>query len=147
MPNLMVTLPNIGGALFSTPQSLTDAHYKMPCSNAAKRRNQLKFAGVPQTGQPISAVSGQKFAILWVHVEEVLLLNNFFPIVDMCLGCEDIARQICAMVPRWRFLATFLHPVFSASRMQHVSDLQPKFALRPHHVWKYGRHPICDGWD
>ena len=20
-----------------------------------------------------------------------------------------------------------------------------KFTLRPHHVWKYGRHPICDG--
>jgi len=29
---------------------------------------------VPQTGQPISAVSGPKFAILWGHVEEVLLL-------------------------------------------------------------------------
>jgi len=27
MPNLMVALPNIGGALFSTPQSLADAHY------------------------------------------------------------------------------------------------------------------------
>jgi len=31
--------------------------------------------------------------------------------------------------------------------MQHVSDLYPKFALRPHHVWQYGRHPISDGWD
>jgi len=74
-------------------------------------------------------------------------LTSFFPIVDTCLNCEDIARQICAMVPRWQFLATFLRPVFSASRLQHVSDLHPKFALRPHHVWKYGRHPICDGWD
>jgi len=27
MPNLMVDLPNIGGALCSTPQSLADAHY------------------------------------------------------------------------------------------------------------------------
>jgi len=27
--------------------------------------------------------------------------------------------------------------------VQQVSDLQLKFALRPHHVWKYGRHPIC----
>jgi len=44
-------------------------------------------------------------------------------------------------------LATFLHPVFSASRVQHVSDLHSKFALRPHHVWKYGRHPSRDGWD
>jgi len=26
MPNLMVALPNIGGALCSTPQSLADAH-------------------------------------------------------------------------------------------------------------------------
>jgi len=31
--------------------------------------------------------------------------------------------------------------------MQHVSDMHPKFALRAHHVWKYGRHPIWDGSD
>jgi len=29
--------------------------------------------------------------------------------------------------------------------VQHVSDLHLKFALRPDHVWKYGRHPFCDG--
>jgi len=40
----------------------------------------------------------------------------------------------------------FLRPVFSASRVQHVSDVCSKFALGPHHVQKYGRHPICDGW-
>jgi len=27
MPNVMVALPNIGGALSSTPQSLADAYY------------------------------------------------------------------------------------------------------------------------
>jgi len=27
MPNLMVALPNTGGALCSTPQSLADSHY------------------------------------------------------------------------------------------------------------------------
>jgi len=27
MPNVMVTLPNIGGALCSTPQTLADLHY------------------------------------------------------------------------------------------------------------------------
>jgi len=27
MPNVMVALPNIGGAVSSTPQSLADAHY------------------------------------------------------------------------------------------------------------------------
>jgi len=41
----------------------------------------------------------------------------------------------------------FLRPVFSASRVQLISDLHSKFALRPHHVWMYGRHPISDHWD
>ena len=67
MPNVMVTLPNIGGALCSTPQNLADAHYYMymPCSNAVKTQNLLKFAGVPQTTGLISAASGPKFTILW----------------------------------------------------------------------------------
>ena len=33
MPNVMVALSNIGCALCSTPQSLADAHYYMPCSD------------------------------------------------------------------------------------------------------------------
>jgi len=31
--------------------------------------------------------------------------------------------------------------------VQHISDLHSKFALGPHHVPKYGRHPICGRWD
>jgi len=30
--------------------------------------------------------------------------------------------------------------------VQYISDLHSKFALRPHHVCKYGRHPVCDHW-
>jgi len=44
-------------------------------------------------------------------------------------------------------MATFLGPAFPASRAQHISDLHSKFALGPHNVLKYGRHPICDNWD
>jgi len=44
-------------------------------------------------------------------------------------------------------MAIFLRPVFPASRVQHISDLHSKFALGPHHVRKYGRHPICGCWD
>jgi len=73
------------------------------------------------------------------------VFNKFILIVDRCFNCEDIARQSCTMVRRWRIFGEFLHPVFSASHMQHVSDMHPKFALRPHHVWKYGRHPVWDG--
>jgi len=119
---------------------------RVPCSNAAKMRNLLKCARVPQTNEPILAASGLKFTILWGHVGEILLFNNFFPIDDMCLNCEDIARQSCVMVRRWRIFGNFLCAVFSASRMQHIWDPHPKFAQRRHHVWKYGRHPMCDSW-
>jgi len=39
-----VALPNTGDAIYSTPQSLAD--------------DPLKFAGVPQTPETISAISG-----------------------------------------------------------------------------------------
>ena len=143
MPNVMVALPNIGGALCLPLQSLADAHY-LPCSNAAKTREPLKVAGVPQTPKTISAASRPKFTILRGMWRRYCCLTSFFPIVDTCLSCEDIARQSCGMVLRWRFCASFLRPVFSASQVQHISDLHSKFALRPHHVWKYGGHPISD---
>jgi len=41
-----------------TPQSFADAHYRVPCSNAAKTQNPLKLAGVPKTTGPILAASG-----------------------------------------------------------------------------------------
>jgi len=75
----------------------------------------------------------------------VLFNKSFFPIVYTCLSCEDIARQSCVTVPRWLNFGDFLRPVFSASRVQQVSDVHTKIALTPHHVCKYGRHPICDG--
>jgi len=64
--------PLFNAAVWLTPTS------RVPCSNAAKTRNQLKFAAVPQTGQPMSAASRPKFTILWGHVEDILLLNKFF---------------------------------------------------------------------
>ena len=130
-------MPNVMAAVWLTPTT------RVPCSNAAKTRNQLKFAGVPQTGQPISATNRPSSPYCGDMWRTYCCLISFFLIVDTCLSCEDIARQSCAMVPRWRFLLTFLRPVFSASRVQQVSDLHLTFALRPHHVWKYGRHPIC----
>jgi len=33
-------------------------------------------------------------------------------------------------------MTIFLGPAFPASRLQHISDLHSKFALRPHHVPK-----------
>jgi len=99
---------------------------------------------LPDRSQPLVGRSSPYCVDMW---RRHCCLTGFFLIVDTCLSCKDIARQSCAMVPKWRFLATFLHPVFSASCAQHVSDLHSKFALRPHHVSKYGRHQISDRWD
>ena len=73
-------------------------------------------------------------------------LTSFFPTADICLSCEDTAWQSCATMRRWQIFYEFLHPAFPACRVQHISDLHSKFALRPHHVWKYGRHPILVHW-
>jgi len=78
------------------------------------------------------------------------VLNRFFLIIDTYFSCEDIARQNCPMVRRWRIFGDFLRTVFLANRVQHDPDLHlkfmlSKFALRPHHVWKYDIKPICDG--
>ena len=77
MPNVMAALPNIGGALCSTPQTLVTPAAGVPCSNAVKTRKPLKLSGVPQTTGPISAAGEPKFTMLRGHVEEILLLNNF----------------------------------------------------------------------
>jgi len=74
MPNAMAALPIVGGALCSTPQTFGSRpvldYTRMPC-NAAKTWNPLKFAGVPQTRQQISAASTPKFTILYEHVGKI----------------------------------------------------------------------------
>jgi len=87
--------------LFNRKVWLTPAT-RVPCSSTAKTRNPLKFAGVPQTRQQISAANGPKFTVLWGHGGDIA-----FPIVDTCRSCEDIARQSYAMVPRWRIFGDF----------------------------------------
>jgi len=117
--------------------------------------------------QPLVGQSSPYCGDVWRRYRCV---TSFFPIVDTCLRCKDIARQLVSWsltslfstnmaISETRYsptklwdgaqMAIFcvifaLRPVFSASHVQHISDLHSKFALRPHHVWKYGRHPISD---
>jgi len=89
-------------------------------ANAQRAGHPLKLAAVPQTPEPISAVSGPKFTILWDIWRIYCSLTSFFPIVDTCLSCKDIARQSCVMVPTWRFLVTFFTScIFSEPRAAH----------------------------
>ena len=93
--------------LCSTPQSLLTPTTRVPCSNAAKTRNPLKFTGVPQTRQQISAASGPKFTVLTGHVEEVLLFNNFFRLSIHALVAKISSDKVVRWCPDGAFLAIF----------------------------------------
>jgi len=88
-----------------------------------RRKTSWSLQGCPKLvnrSQPLVGRSSPYCGDMW---RTYCCLTSFFPIADTCLSCENIARQSCAMAPRWWFLATFLHPMFSASRVQQVSDL------------------------
>ena len=92
---MMAAMPNIGGALCSMPQTLADSMTpttRGPCSNAAKMRNPMKLAGCPKLtnrSQPLVGRSSSYCKEMW---ETYSYLTSFFPIVDTCLSCEDIAQ-------------------------------------------------------
>ena len=74
------------------------------------------------------------FAAVVTFLFLVVLLSFFLAYSHRSeIGCDGAHGEV-------------LRPVFLASRVQYISesDLHSKFALRPHHVWKYGRHPISD---
>jgi len=98
-----------------------------------RRETRWNFLGCPKLAnrsQPLVNRRSPYSENLWRYC----CLTSFFPIVDTCLNCEDIARQSCAMVCRRWIFGDFLRPAFPASRVQHVSDLHSKFALRPRHL-------------
>ena len=68
------------------------------------------------------------------------MFNKFFSLSIHALAVKILPDKVV----RWCQNGDFLHTVFAVSRVQHVSDMHSKFALRPHHVRKYVRHPISD---
>jgi len=77
----------------------------------------------PQTRQPISATNGPKFTILWGHVDEILLFNRFFLIVDTCLSCRDISlTKVCDGVQMANFSQIF---AFCISSEPHAAHFRP----------------------
>jgi len=130
IPNVMVALPNVHGALRSTLQIWLRPTTRVPCSNAAKTQKPLKFAGVPQLAkrsQPLVGRSSPYYEDMWMRYQ---CLTSFFR-----LSIHASAMKIQPnKVVRWCQSGNFLRPVFSATRKQHISDMHSKFALGPHHV-------------
>ena len=99
-----------------------------PLSDVAavtKRRRETRWnlQGCPKLAnrsQPLSGRSSPYCEVMW----ERRCCLTIFPIVDTCLSCEDTARQICATLPRWRFLATFGSCISSEP---HAAHFRPAF--------------------
>ena len=126
---------------YSTPGLVSGCPDGWPsCGSTTSAKKQAPRPKLSKRSQPLLCRSSPYYKNMWRRY----CCLSFFPIVDTCLNCEDIAQQSCAMVPRWPIFGDYLGPVFSASRAQYISDLQSKFA---HHVSKYGRHPMCGRWD
>ena len=100
--------------------------------------------GAPISPTDLSRGWTEVHYIVGGHLEEILLFNRFFPTVDICLSREDNSSIKLCDGAQMSLFASFLRPVFAASRVQRISDMHSKFALRPDDVSKYGRHPICD---
>jgi len=100
-----------------------------------RRETRWNLQGCPKLVNPSQPLVGQSSPYYQDMCKRYCCLTSFFPIINTCLNCKDIARQLCngAQIANFGY---FLHPLFSASRVQHVSDLHPKFALRPH---RHGR--------
>jgi len=130
--------PLLNAANWLTPTT------RVPCSNVAKTRNPLKCAGVPRTRQQIQLLVGRSSPYCKDVWGRYYCLTSFF---SDCRYMHQLRRYSPTKLwdgAEMAVFASFLHHVFSASNVQHISDLHSKFALRPYHVWKYGRHPISD---
>ena len=75
--------------------------------------------------------------------ERYCCLTSFFRLLIRALVVKIQPRHSCTMLRRCQIYGDFCVLYFSASCLQHISDMHSEFTLRPHHVWKYGRHPIC----
>jgi len=106
MPNMMATLPNIDSTLCSMPQfgwcPLLECH----AVTLPRCETCWKLAGVPQTVNRSQLLVGQCLPYCEDMWGRHCCLTSFFPIVDTCLSCKDIAQRSCVMVPRRRFFGS-----------------------------------------
>jgi len=105
MPNVMAALPNIGGALCSTPQSLADAHKYSAVQQRCQDVKPVEIScGAPtKRSQPLVGRSSPYCGDTWGRY----CCLTFFPTVDTCLSCEDLAHKVVRRCPDGDFLAIF----------------------------------------
>jgi len=98
----------------------------------ARRESRWNLFGYPKVANTSQPLVGRPSTYYEHMCERYCCLRIFCLIVHICLSCEFIARQSCAMVPRWRFFYRFLGFCISRQRTAHFRH--SNFALGPHHV-------------
>ena len=97
MPNMMVALPNTGGASVQRRKVWLTPATRCRAVTLPRRKTRWNWQGclkLPDGSQLLVGRSSQYCGDVW---KRYCCLIRFFPIVDMCLSYEDIARQSCAM--------------------------------------------------
>ena len=70
----------------------------------------LNLQGCPKLSNRSQSLVGRSSPYYEDMCRRYCYLTSFFSIVNAtCLSCEDMARQSCAMGPRWRFFASCIY--------------------------------------
>jgi len=135
MPNVMAALPNVGGAVFNAANFGWRPLLECRALTLPIRETRWNLLGCPKYANRSQLVVGRSSPYCEDMWGRYCCLRSFFLIVDTCLSCKDIARQICAMVPRRRILGDFFGSCISSEPcIAHFRPPESKFALGPHHM-------------
>ena len=118
---VMAALPNIDGDLCSMPQCGWCPLLECPAVTLPRRETRWNLLGSPKLAnrsQPLVGRSLPYCKDMWRRY--CCLTSSFFPIVDTYLSCEDISRQSCVMVCRWRFFASRICSKPRAAHFRHA---------------------------
>ena len=119
MPNVMVALPNIGGALCSMLQFGWRPLLECRAVTLPKHQTRWNLEGCPKLtkrSQPLVGRNSPYYEDMW---RRYCCLTSFFPIVDTCLSCEDdkVVRW-CPDGDFWRLFCVLYLQRAACSRFQ-----------------------------
>ena len=123
MPNVMAALPTTGGALCWTPQFGWHSLLACRAVTLPRRETRWNLQGCPKLAnrsQPLVGRSSPYYENMWRRYR---CLTSFFRLSIHALAAKIQPDKFVY----WCQNGDFLRPVFSASRVPHISDLHSKF--------------------
>jgi len=115
MPNVMAALPNRWRHLFNAAKFGWRPLVECRAVTLPRRETQWNLQGylkLANRSQPVAGQSSPYYEDMWRRYCCLTSFSDF----TMCLSCEDMARQSCAMVPRRRFSASCIYSEPRAAR-------------------------------